>query len=110
MKKLVLSIVTLFILQGAKAQSINKIIKPKEIKRIEQKLSSDDMEGRRAFTPGIAKASAFIEGEFTKIGLQTFNGALNYRQEFFVYQSTTDAAKVTINGNPIADSLVVSFS
>jgi hypothetical protein len=68
------------------------------------------MQGRRTFTPGIEKASAFIEGEFKKIGLQTFNGASNYRQEFFVYQAKTEAAKITINGSAVEDSLVVSFS
>jgi hypothetical protein len=39
------------------------------------------MEGRRAFTPGIDKAS-FIESEFKKIGLETFNRAKDYKQAF----------------------------
>ena len=69
------------------AQSINKIIKEKEVRRIERILSSDDMQGRQTFPPGIEKASAFIEAEFKKIGLQTLNDAGNFRQEFAMYQS-----------------------
>ena len=110
MKKIIASIVILSSVQCLNAQSINKIIKQKEVKRIEKILSADDMEGRRTFTPGIDKASAFIESEFKKTGLQTFNGAANYRQEFYMYQSTTTSLKVVINGNAVADSLVASFS
>jgi hypothetical protein len=110
MKKI---ITIIFILSGAQcvnAQSINKIIKEKEVRRIEKTLAADDMEGRRTFTPGIDKASAFIESEFRKIGLQTFNGAANYRQEFYMYQSTNTSSKIVIKGNPVSDSLVASFS
>ncbi len=110
MKK-VLSIGAAFLLISAvSAQSINRIIKKKEVRRIEKILSADDMEGRRTFTEGIDKASAFIESEFKKTGLQTFNGAPNYRQEFFMYQSTTTSTKIIINGSPVPDSLVASFS
>ena len=110
MKKIFLCTAFLAVFHNANTQSINKIITEKEVRRIEKTLSADDMEGRRTFTRGIEKASAFIESEFKKIGLQTFNGAANYRQEFFMYQSTTTSAKVTIDGNPVADSLVACFS
>ncbi len=102
--------VVLFILSSADAQTIDKIIKAKHVKRIEKKLSSDEMLGRRTFTPGIEKASAFIKREFKKIGLLTFNGAGNYRQEFFMHQATTTSTKVIINGNAVADSVVACFS
>ena len=85
MKKIILSVIALCSIYVLSAQSINKIINKKEVKRIEKVLSADDMQGRRTFTPGIEKASAFIEKKFKKIGLQTFNGAANYRQEFFMY-------------------------
>ncbi|MEO6732946.1 MAG: M20/M25/M40 family metallo-hydrolase [Ferruginibacter sp.] len=110
MKQLILSIVILSSLCAADAQSIDKIIKKKETKRIEKKLSSDDMQGRRTFTPGIEKASVFIEDEFKKIGLQTFKSAANYRQDFFMTRSTTASAKIIINGQPVADSLFACFS
>ena len=88
MKKNIAFVITLLSLHVAHAQSIDKIINATEVKRIEQILSADDMQGRRTFTPGIEKASAFIESEFKKTGLQTFNGAANYRQDFLCIRQT----------------------
>lgn len=110
MKQLILIFFSLSSFCSLSAQSINKIIKEKKVRRIEKILSADDMQGRETFTPGIEKASAFIEAEFKKTGLQPFNGANNFRQEFFMYQSKTQEAKVIIGGNTIADSMVVCFS
>ena len=45
-------------------------------------LASDEMEGRKAGTPGIEKAAKYIEKEFEKIGLTTFEGLETYRQTF----------------------------
>ena len=45
-------------------------------------LASDDMEGRKAGTPGIEKAAKYIENEFKRIGLTTFEGLETYRQTF----------------------------
>tara|TARA_R110000787_G_scaffold250841_1_gene356402 strand:- start:3445 stop:4434 length:990 start_codon:yes stop_codon:yes gene_type:complete len=45
-------------------------------------LASDDMEGRRAGTPGIEKAAKYIESEFARIGLKTFEDLPTYRQTF----------------------------
>jgi hypothetical protein len=95
---------------GSVAQSVDNVINEKEVGRIEKILSADDMQGRRTFTPGIEKASSFIEEEFKKAGLQTFNGAPNYRQEFFMYESKNTGSKVVIDGNLIPDSLVAVFS
>ncbi|MEP7143682.1 MAG: M28 family peptidase [Ferruginibacter sp.] len=110
MKKIILSVVLLCFIDVSGAQSIKKIINKKQVKRIEKILSADEMQGRRTFTPGIEKASAFIESEFNKIGLQPFNGIANYRQGFFMYQSTTASAKIMIDGKAIADSLLACFS
>lgn len=91
-------------------QSIDKIITNKEVTRIEKILSADDMQGRRTFTPGIDKASAFIESEFAAIGLQTFNAATNYRQEFSMTASKAASSKITIDGKEINNNQVVTFS
>jgi hypothetical protein len=45
-------------------------------------LASDEMEGRKAGTPGIEKAARYIEKEFGKIGLSNFEGLNSYRQNF----------------------------
>ena len=58
------------------------IITKSEVVRIETELASDAMEGRKIFTPGIERASAFIEKEFAAIGLAHFGDLKNYRQEF----------------------------
>ncbi|MFN0729761.1 M20/M25/M40 family metallo-hydrolase [Polaribacter gochangensis] len=45
-------------------------------------LASDKMEGRRTGTPGIEKAAQYIEGEFKRIGLQTYDTLTDFRQRF----------------------------
>lgn len=95
---------------AVEGQSIDKIIAPKEVTRIEKILAADDMQGRRTFTPGIDKASAFIESEFKRIGLQTFNGAPNFRQEFAMTESKAVSSKITIDGKEIDNATVVAFS
>lgn len=110
MKKIVLSAVVLCSAYMLQAQSINKIINKKYVTKIEKVLSADDMQGRRAFTPGIDRASSFIESEFKKIGLQTFNGAKDFKQEFFMTESKNVSLNVLIDGKAIDKEDVVSFS
>lgn len=45
-------------------------------------LASDDMQGRKSGTEGIEKAAKYIENEFKKIGLSTFDGLGSFRQTF----------------------------
>ena len=110
MKKIVWSALVLCGNFAIQAQSIDKIINVKKVTEVEKILAADDMEGRRAFTPGIDKASSFIESEFKKIGLQTFNGAKDYKQSFFITESQRKTATATINGTVINASDIVSFS
>ncbi|MBF4483360.1 M20/M25/M40 family metallo-hydrolase [Flavobacterium sp. CSZ] len=110
MKKIIVSMFVLSQCFNAHGQSIDKIITTKEVARIEKILSADDMQGRRTFTPGIDKASAFIESEFKQIGLQTFNSATNYRQEFSITGSKAVSLKITIDGKEINNNQVVTFS
>lgn len=79
MKKYVLVVLTFGFL--AQAQ-IKPVIQKSEIVRIETELASDKMQGRKVFTAGIDSASAFIEKEFVKIGLQYYSDLKTYRQEF----------------------------
>lgn len=60
----------------------NPTIQKDEISRIESELASDKMLGREIFTAGADSASAFIEKEFSKIGLGYFADLKTYRQEF----------------------------
>jgi hypothetical protein len=45
-------------------------------------LASDEMEGRKSGTRGIEKAAKYIENEFKRIGLSTFENLETYRQTF----------------------------
>ena len=110
MKRIIVSMFVLSQCINVHGQSIDKIITHKEVARIEKVLSADDMQGRRTFTPGIDKASAFIESEFKAIGLQTFNGATNYRQEFSMTASKGVSSKITIDGKEINNNQVVAFT
>ncbi len=56
-----------------KVQSVSKHINA---------LASDKMQGRKVGTEGIELAAQYIESEFSKIGLKTFQGAKDYRQRF----------------------------
>lgn len=80
------------------AQQIDAIINAREAERIERTLSSDDMRGRRAFTPDIDKAADFIAAEFKAIGLQTWNNSGNYRQEFALVRPKFISVSGTLDG------------
>ena len=110
MKKSIASIFALSLCFCVNAQSIDKIITNNEVSRIEKVLSADDMQGRRAFTPGIDKASAFIESEFKKAGLKTLTGLTNFRQEFSMTESKAVSSKITIDGKEIDNKQLVTFS
>jgi hypothetical protein len=69
----------------AQAQKIDKTITRSETERIETYLASNELAGRKPFTPGIEKAAQFISSEFEKAGLQKTNGS--YLQSFPMYQS-----------------------
>src|SRR5688572_1796662 len=61
-----------------KAQQINE----QEVSRIISVLAADSLQGRNTYSPGIEKASLFIESEFAKAGLMPLPGAQDFRQRF----------------------------
>lgn len=74
-------------------------------------LAADDMEGRRMFTPGIEKASKFIQNEFKEIGLEYVNGLRSYEQQFNIYSLTPKSVSVSLNGRAIsAENVIASVS
>jgi hypothetical protein len=79
-------------------QKIDAIINSKEVERIEKTLSSDDMRGRKAFTPDIDRAADFIAAEFKAIGLQTWNNSGSYRQEFAMVRPKFISASASFDG------------
>jgi hypothetical protein len=96
--------------QTASAQDIDKIITKDYVDHLIKTLSSDEMQGRATFSPGIDKAATFIESEFKKTGLQPLAGATGYRQTFYKYKVKPVSAQVTIDGKsiPAASTLVLN--
>ena len=107
MKKIILTgllISTTFFVFG---QNIDAIINAKEVERIERTLASDDMRGRRTFTPDIDKAADFIASEFKAIGLQTLNNGGNYRQEFVMIRTKFISAVAIFDGISIDQKNII---
>ncbi|MDB9778019.1 M28 family peptidase [Polaribacter sp.] len=57
-------------------------------------LASDEMEGRGTGTHGIEKAAVYIENEFKRIGLATFQDLETYRQTF-TFENRRTQKKIT---------------
>ncbi len=110
MQKLFFVLVMFIGTASVKAQSIDKIINATETERIERILSSDEMQGRRTFTPGIDKAAAFIADEFKKAGLQPLSGQQGYLQQFTMVRPSFVSAKGTLDGTEIDGRNIVVFT
>jgi len=107
LKKLLSSFLLLLLVAQVSAQDINKIINKTYVDDIIKTLSSDAMEGRATFTPGIDRAATFIEGKFKKIGLKPLTGLKGYRQTFYKYQVKPLSATVSIDGKNVAPENVL---
>ncbi len=110
MRKIVGLITVLFCASVVTAQNIDIIINAAEVERIEKTLSSDDMQGRRTFTPGIEKAAAFIADEFKKSGLQTFKQNGNYLQYFNMVRAKFISASANFDGNEIDTKNIIALT
>ncbi|TBH76220.1 M20/M25/M40 family metallo-hydrolase [Aquirufa nivalisilvae] len=107
MRKTSLLLVGLLCSISALGQSIDKIIHVKEVERIERYLASDELAGRKPFTPGIEKAAQFISDEFAKSKLKTWGNSSSYLQTFQVYKPTLKSIKASLNGEVIDAKKVV---
>lgn len=111
MKKSLKSVLCLVAILSSTLASCQKeaVIDQVEVTRIITTLAADDMEGRMIFTPGIEKASRFIESEFEKIGLEYLDGLDSYKQQFNMYSLTNESATVSLNGKSVASDNVLSM-
>jgi hypothetical protein len=107
MKKTIALFSTLLFLLIAQAQQEKKWIGVKEVTRIETVLASDEMQGRRVFTPGIEKAADFIASEFAKIGLEKWKGANSYLQPFVISKQRNVAPHAASDSIPENASNVI---
>ncbi len=103
-------LLTVFISTNCFSQVIDKIINAKEVARIENVLASDEMQGRKVFTPSIDKAADFIAGEFKKSGLKYFDGLTDYRQPFSMIKASLISASGNLNNHPLEMSQIIAIS
>ena len=80
-----------------KAKKKNATIDSLTVKKHLYTLASDDMEGRGTGTPGIEKAAKYIENEFKRIGLKTYDTLKDYRQTFTFTNRRTKKEITTSN-------------
>jgi Zn-dependent M28 family amino/carboxypeptidase len=90
-----------FVISAAHAQKIDRLIKEKNIRRIETTLAADDMAGRKPGTAGVEKAATFIAAEFKKAKLEKWDGNETYLQHFSMYSFVTETAAVELNGSKL---------
>ncbi len=79
-----------------------------DVTRILSTLSADSMAGRDIFTPGIAKAEAFIQSEFADIGLEPLSGLGGHAQRFPVYSLAAERQMVQLNGRVVPQDRVAA--
>src|SRR3954468_4673361 len=83
------------------AQPFVNAINETEVRRIETALSSDDMEGRKAFSNGSEKAADFISNEFKKTGLETPKATVSYLQTFSLVSPKVTFISASVNSQNI---------
>jgi hypothetical protein len=110
MKRIYILIFFCAFVKFAIAQTIDKIITSAEVERIEKILSSDSMEGRKAFTPAIDKAADFIASEFKRNGLENFQGLNSHRQEFSMIRAKFISAEGTFDAQPLDSKNILVFT
>jgi hypothetical protein len=110
MKKIISFITSIAIGAIAIAQDINVVINEQEVGRVLSTLAADDMQGRRAFTPGIDKAAAFIAEEFRKSGLQKVKGNESYLQSFNMIRPKMLGLTTTVDGQPVDMKNVIAIT
>ncbi len=81
-----------------------------EVERIEKTLAADDMMGRKALTPGIDKAAAFISSEFSKAKLDFFPGLMTYDQSFMMYRPRFVSANGIVNDTTIGQDNIIAIT
>ena len=107
MKMIKLICITLIIPCLGISQSIDKVITKSETERIERVLASDEMEGRRTFSPSIDKAAAFIAKEFEASGLKSVKGDNNFLQSFSINRPKFISLSASIDGATIDTKQVI---
>lgn len=95
---------------SAQAQMHHHIIQKEDVSRIINTLASDDMIGRKTFTPGLKRAAAFIVKQFEEIGLEPFQNNDSYRQEFKMISTSPEKVSATIGAEQISPENILAVT
>ena len=88
-------------------QSSTQIVDKNYVQRLLNTLASDEMGGRPAFSPHIAKAADFIAEEFRQIGLEPY-AEDNFRQTFHMNKISRITSKVALANKELnADEFLI---
>lgn len=96
--------------QTSFAQNIDAIINAREVESIEKTISSDEMQGRGSFSPGLEKAADFIAGEFKAAGLKPFGQGDSFRQTFTMIKAKTLSTEGIVDGKKIDPKNIIAFT
>jgi len=107
MKKFIVTGLLVSIAPFLFAQKIDAIINSKEVERIEKVLASDEMRGRKAFSPDIDKAADFIAAEFKAAGLKTWDNGTSFLQEFALASMKQVSLNATFDGSNVDPQRIV---
>lgn len=110
MKLLIVAAFLVSTTTAVRGQAVHKLIKQEEVTRIETALASDDMQGRKSFTPSADKAAAFIADEFAAIGLVPLPGQKNYLQHFSVVRPKLISLSAIFDGQAFDTAKVVAIT
>ena len=108
MKKIFLPLIAISAMFSSCTESIDNVINAKEVERVERILASDEMEGRRTFTPGIDKAADFIASEFANSKLEFFGDNDSYFQHITMIKATAKEISGTLDKESLNTSNVVA--
>lgn len=97
----------ILVLISLSACNNNRVINKKLIDKHLITLSSDEMEGRRAGSDGIEKATKYIESEFEKIGLSKYDTLNSYRQNFEFYGRSFNNVVGVLKGKSLSDEYIL---
>ena len=104
MKKLIPISVSILLLAGCKSKSEEQDTSEVQVDSVTignsiQQLASDDFQGRKPFTEGEEKTTAYLKEQFSKLGLQPGNGDSYFQQVPMVAITGTPSEKMKISGN-----------
>jgi len=95
---IILPLLTLAVFSGCKQKETEKPITPDEIKSHIAVLANDSLMGRKPFTAGETKATAYIAGQFKKIGLEPGNNGSYFQDVPMVEIKSTPSDVMEFTG------------